>query len=113
MNDVAEKEELSVAGAFRALGSETRLRILLLLCRRDRLCGDLVRLFDLSQSTVSHHLKALREAGIVEAEERGTATCYRVNRERLRELHAYLGALLQTGKGAEHTHGSGSDRRHL
>lgn len=106
VNELARQEELSVAEAFRALGSATRLCMLLVLCEQNRYCGDLVRLFDLSQSTVSHHLKALREAGIVEAEVQGTATCYRVNRERLRELAAYLGALAAYKKGAEKSDGS-------
>ena len=75
-----------LASACRALGSPTRLKMLALLCERERYCGDMVKLFSLSQSTVSHHLKALKEAGLVLSEEHGAATCYRVNQPRLVEL---------------------------
>lgn len=79
-----------VAGAFRVLASPIRLRMISVLSEQERYCGDMVKLFPLSQSTVSHHLKTLKDAGLVLAEERGTATCYRVNRQRLAELKEQL-----------------------
>jgi len=99
-----------LADACRALASDTRVRILRVLSERERYCGDLVRLFDLSQSTISHHLKALRESGLVESEEHGVSTCYRVNRDRLRELGDHL-ARLAAGPGGSkeaQAHGKGS-----
>lgn len=84
----------AIAEAYRALGSPTRLRIFAILAEKERYCGDLVKLFDLSQSTISHHLKALREAGLIDAEERGVSTCYRVNRARIEELRRQFDALV-------------------
>ncbi len=75
-----------MASTMRALGSPIRLEMLRVLGEQERYCGDIVKLFSLSQSTVSHHLKTLKDAGLIVAEERGTATCYRVNRPRLAEL---------------------------
>ena len=51
---------------------------------------ELVPLFDLSQPTVSHHLKVLREAGIVGSERRGLWAYYYVNPEALEEVSAWL-----------------------
>ena len=51
---------------------------------------DLVPLFDLSQPTVSHHLKKLREAGIVGSERQGLWAYYYVKPEALKELSAWL-----------------------
>jgi ArsR family transcriptional regulator len=48
------------------------------------------RLFDLSQPTVSHHLKVLREAGIVDSERRGLWAYYYVIPDSLEELSAWL-----------------------
>lgn len=83
-----------LARAFRALANPTRLKMLLFLKERERYCGDMVKLFPLSQSTVSHHLKTLKDAGLVLVEERGTATCYRVNEARLSAVKEALRALL-------------------
>jgi ArsR family transcriptional regulator, arsenate/arsenite/antimonite-responsive transcriptional repressor len=85
------------ATLFKALGDETRLRILgFLIAKRDALCvchiEDYVR--ELSQPTISHHLRLLREAGLVTAERRGTWVHYSVSRsarDRLAEFAALLG----------------------
>lgn len=69
------------AAVFKALSDETRLRIVRTMARsREELCEcNIVPLFGLSQSTISYHLKVLREAGVVEAEKRGLWSYYRVN----------------------------------
>ena len=86
-----------VSRLFKALGDETRLSILgYLLAKRDALCvchiEDYVKA--LSQPTISHHLRLLREAGLVTAERRGTWVHYSVSRsarDRLAEFAALLG----------------------
>ena len=55
------------AQAFRAMGDETRLGILLLLARGPRAAGEIVAEFDLAQSTISRHLTVLKQAGLVRA----------------------------------------------
>ena len=53
------------AARFRALGDETRLRLLELLTAGERNVAELMELTELGQSLISHHLRALREAGLV------------------------------------------------
>lgn len=69
------------AAVIKALSDETRLRIVRTIARAGHeLCEcNIVPLFGLSQSTISYHLKVLREAGILESEKRGLWAYYRVN----------------------------------
>lgn len=81
----------SLAPVFKALGDPIRLRLLSLVAAQDEACVcDLVAAFDVSAPTISHHLKVLREAGLVDSERRGTWVYYRARTETL----ARLGALL-------------------
>ncbi|HBI04934.1 MAG TPA: transcriptional regulator [Paenibacillaceae bacterium] len=75
----------------KAIGHPVRLKILDHLSKQDGYyCGDLVGLVGLAQSTVSHHLKILKDAGLVITEEKGTFVCYRVNREQILKLSKLL-----------------------
>jgi ArsR family transcriptional regulator len=71
----------NAATLFKALSDETRLRIVRTMARsQQELCEcEIVPQFGLSQSTISYHLKVLREAGIVECEKRGLWAYCRVN----------------------------------
>jgi len=65
------------AGVAKALAHPVRIRILEILAGRQRcICGGLVGLLPLAQSTVSQHLKELREAGLIRGEIDGPRTCY-------------------------------------
>ena len=69
---------------LKALGNPVRFRIMGLLAERQScICGEIVALTPLAQSTVSQHLKVLREAGLVAGEVEGPATCYCVDTEGL------------------------------
>lgn len=70
----------TLAGLFKALANPVRLQILDVLIRHGgQVCVcDIEALFDLAQATISHHLKVLREAGVVEAQTRGQWSYYRV-----------------------------------
>ena len=61
----ADQERAVAALRFRALGDETRLRILEQLVGGERSVSDLIVLVDIGQSLMSHHLRILREAGLV------------------------------------------------
>lgn len=75
----------------KALGHPIRLKILTHLAQHEGYyCGDLVGLVGMAQSTVSHHLKLLKEAGLVLTEEKGTFVCYRVNRDQMKALSEFL-----------------------
>jgi ArsR family transcriptional regulator, arsenate/arsenite/antimonite-responsive transcriptional repressor len=86
-----EREEL--AARFRALADPTRVAIVNSLSAADEVCVcNLTETFDLSQPTISHHLKILREAGLVEASRRGTWAYYRLVPDAIAALRAALGA---------------------
>lgn len=87
--------EQCVAKVFKALSSPVRLRILSLIAGSGQYCGDLVDALGLAQSTVSHHLKVLAEAGLITGTEEGPATCYSVNRDRCVQLCESVSALLR------------------
>jgi len=81
-----------VAGRFKALGDPTRVAIVNRLAGAGEVCVcDLTDAFDLSQPTISHHLRILREAGLVAGERRGKWAYYRL----VPETIAALGAALQ------------------
>ncbi len=78
----------------RALGHPVRLAILRILLERDEcVCGDVCAAFPLAQSTVSQHLKVLREAGLVRGQSVGTSVCYCVEPHRLAAFRAWASTL--------------------
>jgi ArsR family transcriptional regulator, arsenate/arsenite/antimonite-responsive transcriptional repressor len=81
-----------MAKVAKALGDPIRMQIVDVLRRNaGRVCVcELVPLFDLSQPTVSHHLKVLRDAGIVGSERQGLWAYYYVNPEALEEVSTWL-----------------------
>ncbi len=82
-----------LARMFKALGDPVRLRILSLVASHDGgeccVC-DISPAFEVSQPTISHHLKILREAGLLDCERRGTWVYYWVIPSALEQLSAVL-----------------------
>jgi DNA-binding transcriptional ArsR family regulator len=74
---------LAVVRLHRALGDETRLRILKLLASRDLYLTEIAQELDLSKPTIKHHLSLLRAAGLVTITESGTVMYYSLRRNRL------------------------------
>jgi ArsR family transcriptional regulator len=65
------------AAICKALGHPARIRIVRFLSQMDRcICGQIVEILPLAQSTVSQHLKCLKEAGLIKGEVEGLFTCY-------------------------------------
>ena len=82
-----------LADRFKALADPTRVAIVNSLSAADEVCVcNLTATFDLSQPTISHHLKILREAGLVESSRRGTWAYYRLVPEAIDALRGALGA---------------------
>lgn len=85
---------VSAIRLYRALGDETRLRILKLLSERDHYLTELAQELDLSKPTIKHHLAQLRVAGLVTLTEEGSLTYYSLRRDRLdaagKEVRDYL-----------------------
>jgi ArsR family transcriptional regulator len=82
-----------LARMFKALGDPVRLRLLSLVASHaggEACVCDISPAFDLSQPTISHHLKVLREAGLLDCERRGTWVYYWVIPAALQQLSAVL-----------------------
>ncbi len=76
---------------FKALADETRLAILRQLREEGEVCAcDFQACCDLAQPTVSHHLKVLREAGLINSEKRGLWVYYTLDPEKVASLRALL-----------------------
>jgi ArsR family transcriptional regulator len=85
-------EELALLA--KAVGHPARVQILRLLVRRETcICGDIVDELPLAQSTVSQHLKVLKEAGLIRGEIDGPRVGYCVEPRTLRRLKALIGSL--------------------
>jgi ArsR family transcriptional regulator, cadmium/lead-responsive transcriptional repressor len=87
MVPTAEKKGLALkAKLFRGFSDPSRLSILESLRNGPRSVGDIVQATGLSQSNTSNHLGCLRDCGLVEAEQEGRYTLYRLSDERVGEL---------------------------
>jgi ArsR family transcriptional regulator len=77
-----------------AIAHPARVQILRLLISRDAcICGEIVDQLPLAQSTVSQHLKILKESGLIQGEIVGPKVCYCMNAERLDQLKGFVAEL--------------------
>ena len=83
-----------------AIADPTRMRIVEMLSGAcDSICVcDITTQFDLGQPTISHHLRVLRDAGLVSSEKRGLWVYYSLNRPAFEELAGYLNGLLSAAR---------------
>ncbi len=89
-----EPEDAEVARLGRALSHPARVRILRLLEEKgDRGCGDLVEELPLAQSTVSQHLKVLREAGLLTWRNEGARTNYSLSSIGMRRMRVLISSI--------------------
>lgn len=99
---LAEDRAAELAKAFKALGDPVRLRLLSMIASASESGGEvcvceLTPAFDLSQPTISHHLKLLRQAGLIDCERRGTWVYYWVLPDALDRLALFLKTPQTTG----------------
>ena len=88
---IAEEEAERMASALRVLADPARLRIVNLLAGRDESCVcDLTEPLGLGQPTVSHHLRVLHEAGLLDRDKRGRWVFYRLRPEPLEAVRTAL-----------------------
>src|SRR3954469_23650930 len=88
---LAPAQAAALAARFKALADPTRGALVNRLAGAPEVCVcELTEEFELSQPTISHHLKKLRDAGLVAVERRGTWAYYRLEPEALAELAAAL-----------------------
>jgi len=90
---LSAEQAVELSRLFKAMGDPVRLRLLSLIASHaggEACVCDLTDVFDLTGPTISHHLKVLREAGLISGERRGTWVYYRVHPEALGRLSAVL-----------------------
>ena len=90
---LTEIEAAGLAAVFKALADPVRLRLFSLVASHngdEASVLDLAAHFDVTQPTISHHLKVLREAGLLDPERRGTSIYYRARPEAMAQLSALL-----------------------
>jgi DNA-binding transcriptional ArsR family regulator len=89
-----EKADDEMAALAKAVGHPARVKILRLLAREDaRICADIVEKMPLAQSTVSQHLKVLKDAGLIRGDMEGPRGHYCIEPRTLRRLKALVGGL--------------------
>jgi predicted transcriptional regulator len=89
--DTHSAQRLRLARMYKALGHPARLAIVQLLIQQDScMCGDLVSELPLAQSTVSQHLHALKEAGLIKGTVSGAATCYCIDAQAVSDLEKHI-----------------------
>jgi len=77
-----------------AVAHPARVQIVRLLIGREAcVCGEIVDQLTLAQSTVSQHLKILKESGLIQGEVDGPKVCYCINRDRLKQLKSLVAEL--------------------
>jgi DNA-binding transcriptional ArsR family regulator len=98
--DMINAEDTAIfAELCKALGHPARVMIINYLKRIDRcLCGDIVELLPLAQSTVSQHLKCLKKAGLIKGEVEGPKTCYCLDRTMLKRFTRMAKTLDRSGR---------------
>lgn len=91
---VGEEADSDLARLAKAVGHPVRVKILRLLTHRGQcVCGEIVAELPLAQSTVSQHLRALKDAGLVRGEVDGPRVCYCLAARELRRFKALAAAL--------------------
>lgn len=89
-----------IAKYMKALAHPARIAILEVLLRKDNcICGDIVEDLPLSQSTVSQHLKELKDAGLIKGEVEGAKVCYCIDELEWNNAKAYLTTLFGSYAG--------------
>lgn len=95
-------EENELAELAKALGHPARIAILKELARRNScVCGEIVEVLPLAQSTVSQHLKELKAAGLIQGSVEGAKSCYCIDWNNVRRLKALFNAFLEGGDGEQ------------
>jgi len=88
------KADEVLAGLAWAVAHPVRVRILrILLAKKGCVCGELVEMLPLAQSTVSQHLKVMKDAGLIQGEIDGPKVCYCVRPDGLEKVETTVGGL--------------------
>lgn len=96
------KEDNQLAGWAKALAHPARIVILNhLIDSRQCICGDIVDVLPLSQSTVSQHLEVLKEAGLIKGNTTGNSICYCIDEKNWKKVKKALSDFMESYKGQD------------
>ena len=91
------KKEQELAEIAKALSHPARIAILKVLAQKaECICGEIVEVLPLAQSTVSQHLKELKNAGLIKGTIEGTAICYCLDASTFQKFGSYLAHIFKT-----------------
>lgn len=94
------EHQIQLAQMAKSLGHPARIAIIEHLMVQDAcICGEIVSALPLSQSTVSQHLKALKDQDIILGAIDGPKVCYRLNTKKLKEMSAIINRFLSSSDG--------------
>lgn len=85
--------QVNAALVFKALGDETRLKIIEILSCGELCACDILESFDITQPTLSYHMKILTESGLVKSRKEGSWIRYRNNTELISEMKMFWDAI--------------------
>lgn len=98
-------KQSNISGVFKALSSEQRIKVFNLLLENEakpECCGGMLKTFSVacdllkvSRSTVSHHIKELEQAGLIECERQGQSVCCQINQTSLLEAAVFFNNALK------------------
>ncbi|MBR4309302.1 MAG: winged helix-turn-helix transcriptional regulator [Oscillospiraceae bacterium] len=88
-------QEKTIAGFFKALGDENRIKILRMISREECCASELLEELEISQPTLSHHMRILCDAGIVKARKNGKWIRYSLDNDKLAEQSNVLADFLK------------------
>ncbi|MCD8014552.1 MAG: metalloregulator ArsR/SmtB family transcription factor [Lachnospiraceae bacterium] len=86
---------------FQALSDENRLKIMNLLSVHERTTPELLELVDVVQSTMSHHLKILTEAGLISCRKQGKRSCYSIRPDTFAQIETYFACRISSAADTE------------
>jgi DNA-binding transcriptional ArsR family regulator len=96
------KTQIELSALAKALGHPARLAIIqFLAARKSCVCGDIVEELPLSQSTVSQHLKELKNVGLIKGDIEGPSICYCIDDKMWTKAQKLLGDLFKSYKAAD------------
>jgi ArsR family transcriptional regulator, arsenate/arsenite/antimonite-responsive transcriptional repressor len=95
-SDIFTQKEQELALLAKALSHPARIAILKVLAQKNEcICGDIVLEIPLAQSTVSQHLKELKEAGLIKGTIDGAKSCYCINKTNLKKFQTTINSLFE------------------
>ncbi len=94
--ELFNEQDIFLAEMAKSLSHPARIQILRILAEKNTcICGEIVEILPLAQSTVSQHLLELKKAGLVKGTIDGAKSCYCIDWENFKKLEAFLGSFVE------------------